>query len=76
MMGKYCPLTLWENILRAKYDPSLTYPGSFMVHYAQKLIYPDINPLVIRITTTFIGVFTVLVFIIKPPKKIRDIFRK
>lgn len=70
IMGKYCPLTLWENVLRAKYDPSLTYPGSFMIHYAQELLYPDINPLIIRIPTTFIAVFTVIVFIIRPPKRI------
>ena len=75
IMGKYCPLTLWENILRAKYAPALTYPGSFMIHYAEKLVYPDINPLIIRIPTTFIAVFTVVIFIIKPPAKIRRIFR-
>ena len=73
-MGKYCPLTLWENILRLKYDPDLTYPGSFMIHYAEKLVYPDINPLIIRIPTTFIAVFTVVVFIIRPPKRIKRIF--
>lgn len=73
MMGKYCPLTLWENSLRAKYDPNLTYPGSFMIHYAQELVYPDINPLIIRIPTTFIAVFTVVIFIVKPPAKIRMI---
>ena len=74
MMGKYCPLTIWENTLRAKYDPSLTYAGSFMIHYIEKLVYPDINPLIIRIPTTFIAVFTVVIFIIRPPAKIRMIF--
>ena len=74
MMRKYCPLTLWENVLRAKYDPSLTYPGSCMLHYAEKLVYPDINPLIIRIPTTFIAVFTVVVFIIRPPERVRKIF--
>ena len=71
IMGKYCPLTLWENTLRAKYDPSLTYPGSFMIHYVERLVYPDINPLIIRIPTTFIAVFTVIVFILRPPRGIR-----
>lgn len=69
MMGKYCPLTIWENILRLKYDPNLTYTGSFIINYVEKLVYPDINPLVIRIPTTFIAVFTVVVFIFRPPKK-------
>lgn len=75
IMGKYCPLTLWENTLRARYDPALTYPGSFMIHYAEKLVYPDINPLVIRIPTTFIAVVTIVAFIIKPPTKIGRMFK-
>ena len=76
LMGKYCPLTVWENVLRAKYDPSLIYAGSFIIHYVEKLVYPDIDPLIIRIPTTFIAVFTILVFIIRPPAKIKNIFRK
>lgn len=76
LMGKYCPLTIWENTLRQEYDPNLTYPGSFMIHYAEKLVYPDINPLIIQIPTTFIAVFSILAFIIKPPQKIKTIFRQ
>ena len=74
IMGKYCPLTLWENTLRSKYDPGITYPGSFMIYYAERLVYPDVNPLIIQIPTTLIAVFTILVFIIRPPKKIRKIW--
>lgn len=75
ILGKYCPLTIWENILRLKYDPNLTYAGSYIIHYVEKLVYPDINPLVIRIPTTFIVVFTILFFILKPPSKIRGWFK-
>lgn len=75
IMGKYCPLTIWENALRAKYDTRLTYAGSFMIHYLEELVYPDINPLIIRILTTFIAVFTVVVFIIRPPERIKRTFR-
>ena len=74
MLGRYCPLTVWENALRARYDPSLVYAGSCIIHYVQKLLYPDINPLVIRAVTTFIAVFTIVVFIIKPPAKIKRMF--
>jgi len=74
-LKQYCPLTLWENALRAKYDPSLVYAGSCIVHYVQRLLYPDINPLIIRTVTTFIAIFSIVVFIIKPPAKIRKIFR-
>lgn len=75
LMGEYCPLTIWENSLRAKYDPRLTYSGSFIIHYVEKLVYPDVNPLIIQIPTTFIAVFTIVVFIFRPPKKIREVFR-
>jgi hypothetical protein len=75
ILGKYCPLTIWENTLRIKHDSTLTYPGSFMIHYVEKLVYPDIDPLIIIIPTTFIAVFTVAVFIIRPPKRIREIFK-
>ena len=67
ILGQYCPLTLWENTLRAKYDPSLVYTGSCIIHYVQKLLYPDINPLIIRAVTTFIAIFSIVVFIVKPP---------
>ena len=75
IMGKYCPLTIWENTLRAKYDFALTYPGSFIVHYIEKLVYPDVNLLIILIPTAFIAIFTIVVFIIKPPTKIKRIFK-
>lgn len=72
LMGKYCPLTIWENILRQKYDPNLTYGGSFIIHYIEKLVYPDINPLLIQIPTTFIAVFSILVYILRPPIRTKD----
>lgn len=75
IMGKYCPLTIWENSLRAKYDSTLTYSGSCIVHYIEKLIYLDVNLLVMLIPTIFIAIFTLVVFIIKPPTKVMKIFR-
>lgn len=75
VLGQYCPLTLWENTLRAKHDPSLVYAGSCIIHYVQKLLYPNINPLIIRAVTTFITIFSIVVFIVKPPTKIRRIFK-
>ena len=71
LLGKYCPLTVWENALLARYDPSLVYPGSFIIHYVEKLIYPGVHPLIIQIPTTFIAVFTLVVFVFRPPEKIR-----
>ena len=75
-LRQYCPLTILENTLRTRYNPELTYPGSFIVYYVEKLVYPEVNPLIILIPTAIIAVFTILVFIIKPPAKIRRIFKK
>jgi len=72
---QYCPLTMWENTLRAKYDPALVYEGSCIVYYVRKLLYPDINLLIIRGVTTFVTLFTILAFIIRPPAKIKRIFK-
>ncbi len=76
ILGKYCPLTLLENQLRLRYEASLVYSGSFIAHYLEKLVYPDVNPLVIQIPTVFLGIFTIVVFIIRPPEKIKSILKK
>lgn len=67
ILGRYCPLTILENYLRSRYDPNLVYPGSFIIHYLEGLVYPQVNPLIILIPTGFIAVFTVFAFILKPP---------
>lgn len=74
LLGKYCPLTILENNLRQRYNPQISYTGSFIVHYIEKLVYPGVNPLIILIPTIFIAVFTILVFLIRPPAKIKEIF--
>jgi len=76
ILGKYCPLTILENELRLRYEVSSVYSGSFIVHYLEKLIYPDVNPLLIQIPTVFLAIFTIVVFIIKPPGKMKSILKK
>ena len=75
VLRQYCPLTILENTLRTRYNPELTYPGSFIVYYIEKLVYPNVNSSIILVPTIFIAVFTIVVFIIKPPAKIRRIFK-
>ena len=72
VMGRYCPLTVWENSLRARQDPQLIYEGSFIIRYIERLVYPDVNAIVIQLPTFFIAVFTVAVFAAKPPAKIKE----
>ena len=71
ILQKACPLTLWENLLRAKYNPSLVYSDSCIIFYVEKLLYPDINPSIIRGITIFITFFSIIIFIAKPPEKIK-----
>ena len=43
MLDGYCPLTHLEVWLRSKHDPSLTYAGSFIIHYVEKIVYLEIS---------------------------------
>ncbi len=47
--GWFCPLTHLENHLYSLYNPQLTYAGSFIGQYLQKLIYLDVNEGSLRI---------------------------
>ena len=53
----YCPLTHVEFWLRSKHDPALTYAGSFIVHYVEKLIYFELSQSTIFIFTVFLCAF-------------------
>ncbi len=70
LLDKYCPLTIMENLLRRRYDPAADHPGSFIVHYIERLVYPDIDPNLIVVPTLFVAAFTIAVFAIRPPRKI------
>jgi len=75
-LGKYCPLTVWEYQLRSRYDPALTYPGSFIARWIERLVYPDVHPLMIVIPTIGVALFTVLAYFLRPPEKIKSLFRR
>ena len=60
--GTHCPLTIMENGLREHYNTELTYHGSFVVHYIEKIVYPEANFLFFLIPTIIIAVFTVVMF--------------
>jgi hypothetical protein len=49
----YCPLTHFEVWLRSKHDFALTYTGSFIIYYVEKIVY-------IEISRTLIFFFTLL----------------
>jgi hypothetical protein len=51
----YCPLTHLEAWLRAKHDPTLSYTGSFIPHYVEKIIYIELPPSLIFVSSIFLG---------------------
>lgn len=69
VLGKPCPLTLLENALAAKQDPGAVYQGSFLAYYLGRLVYPDIQPLLLTLPAVAIGIFTAVVFLLKPPSR-------
>jgi hypothetical protein len=51
----YCPLTHLETWLRAKHDPTLSYSGSFITHYVEKIVYIELPPSLIFILSIFLA---------------------
>ncbi|MEW6570290.1 MAG: DUF2784 domain-containing protein [Nitrospirota bacterium] len=55
IFGWYCPLTYVEIWLRQKHDPSLSYSGSFIIHYVEKVVYIELSRWIIfALTITII----------------------
>ncbi len=55
----YCPFTHLEVWLRAKHDPALTYKGSFIIHYVEKIVYIQLSRHLVLILTIFLCGFNV-----------------
>jgi len=55
--GWYCPLTYLESYLRYLHDTQSTYSGPFILHYMERIIYPDIPALYIRVGEIIFVIF-------------------
>lgn len=66
--NRYCPITIFENMMRSRHDPDTVYPGSFIVHYVERLVYPDVHPMMIVVPTIIIALYTLAMYVIIPPK--------
>ena len=62
LMGWYCPLTYLELWLRQRHSPGLGYPGSFIVHYLEELIYVQVSMRVMLVLTLLLLIITLLVY--------------
>jgi hypothetical protein len=54
-----CPLTHLEVWLRSQHHLNLTYAGSFIIHYIEKLVYIELSRSLILIFTIFLCGFNV-----------------
>jgi hypothetical protein len=43
IVSAVCPLTYLEVWLRERHDPELAYPGSFITHYVEELVYLQVD---------------------------------
>ena len=65
----YCPLTHLEAWLRAKHDPTLSYTGSFIPHYIEKIVYIELPPSLIFVLSIFLGGFSSWLYLKKNKRR-------
>lgn len=58
----YCPLTHLETWLRTKHNPSMSYEGSFIIYYLERVIYVEIPHWVVLMLTVLIFVFNIFIY--------------
>jgi hypothetical protein len=61
----YCPLTHLEVWLRSKHDSALTYTGSFIIYYVEKIVYLELSRFVVLLFTIFLCGFNLWVYLKK-----------
>jgi hypothetical protein len=62
IFGWYCPLTDLEIWLKNRYEPSVTYKGSFIIHYVEKIVYIELPPWIIFLLTVILIAISVLIY--------------
>ncbi len=62
-LGRICPLTIWENSLRARAGQG-SYQESFIQYWLQRLLYYDVEPWVFGVVYTVFGALVLLAAVI------------
>ena len=65
--GLYCPLTVWEESLRWQADQSFNFEGGFLAHNLSSILYPQIEPWILRSASVLWGALTVLAMVVVRP---------
>ena len=66
-VNTYCPLTLWEDLLRWEGNPAARQGGNFLARHLSHILYPDVEPWFIRTATVIWGLATLLAMVLVPP---------
>ena len=67
MLGITCPLTTWEQQLRAAGGQE-TYKGAFVANLVHDLLFYDLQPWVFVLGYTLFGTAVLLTWIFAPPR--------
>ncbi len=59
----YCPLTHLEVWLRSKHDPTLSYSGSFIVHYVERIVYLEVSGKLIFILSILLCLINIWLYL-------------
>ncbi len=65
-VGEICPLTSWENTLRARAGEA-TYAGGFIQHWLHKVIFFQAEPWVFGLVYTLFGLLVLLTWVYGKP---------
>ena len=76
VLGTYCPLTVWESALRERHDPNAAYAGSFIVHWIEQVVYPNVSPLAVTLPVITMAAVTLIIYVLRPPLRLAEILRR
>jgi hypothetical protein len=62
IFGWYCPFTHLEIWLRNRHDPGLSYTGSFIINYVEKVVYLDVSFNLIFVLTIILIVVNLIIY--------------
>jgi hypothetical protein len=75
LIGRYCPLTIIEYILRRNNGQEVTESNFFIVRQIERFVYPEVDPELIVSITVIVAGITLFVYAARPPAKIKKILK-
>jgi hypothetical protein len=73
LFGWYCPLTHLENYLHSLHPGHLTYDGSFIAHYLEQIVYPELPEKIIRIGGILFVILNAVVYLTVGRKMLKNV---